>query len=287
MAAVADFARKLDLLMKALSISRGRLAQESGLDKSLIGRWVAGTVHPSSLNLERITIALARRSPGFSLLDWDRTLADFTHQFGGVEALSPASASMLPLHQDVLTPARLQTAQRGERYAGHYWIHRKSFGRPGWQVKLAVWIQPKDGLLEMREGAADFEYRGWGLLLSNRLFCTYTDGVDEVMAYMITNAAPPPRAEVLHAVFLGVSLDGQLTPKAAPAVLVRAEDLAGEPTADAAIYDRMRSQGGYIDPSEVPPKVKTYLDRDFGPRSFAEGGPEMITAPPTQPDELD
>ena len=285
MAADPDFARKLDGLMKALSISRGRLAQESGLDKSLIGRWVAGSVRPSSLNLERVTLALARRSPGFTLLDWDRPLSDFTRQFGGLHIAPQTTA--LPLHHDVLTPARLQTAQRGDRYAGHYWIYRKSFGRPGWQGKLAVRIQPKDGLLDLTEGAPGFEYRGWGLLLSNRLYCTFTDEADEVMAYMITNAAPPPRAQVLHAVFLGVSSDGQLTPKAAPAVLVRAQDLVGDAQADAVIYASMKAQGGFIDPSELPPKVKAYLDRDFGPRSFAEGGPDMITAPPVLSDDLD
>lgn len=287
MAADPDFARKLDGLMKALSVSRGRLAQESGLDKSLIGRWVAGSVRPSSLNLERVTLALARRSPGFTMLDWDRPLSDFVRQFGGAQPETQTGSTALHLHHDVLTPARVQTAQRGDRYAGHYWIYRKSFGRPGWQGKLAVWIQPKDGLLELCEGAPGFEFRGWGLLLSNRLYCTFTDEADEVMAYMITNAARPPRAQVLHAVFLGVSSDGQLTPKAAPAVLVRAQDLAGDPAADAAIYAAMKAHGGFIDPSEVPPKVKTYLDRDFGPRSFAEGGADLITAPPTLSDDLD
>ena len=87
----------------------------------------------------------------------------------------------------------------------------------------------------MYEGAPGFEFRGWGLLLSNRLYCIFTDQADEVMAYMITNAARPPRAWVLHAGFICVSFDGQLTPKTAPAVLARAHDLIGDREADAAV----------------------------------------------------
>ncbi|MEO8242017.1 MAG: helix-turn-helix transcriptional regulator [bacterium] len=289
MAADPEFSRKLDTVMKSMSISRGRLAQESGLDKSLIGRWVSGTVRPSSLNLERVTLALARRSPGFSMLDWDRPLTDFVRQFGGigrVEWPEPGRAGLL-LHHDVLNPARAQTSQRGDRYSGHYWIHRKSFGWPGRQARLAMSIQPRDGLLELWEGAPGFEYRGWGLLLTNRLYCMFTDDAKEVMAYMITNAARPPKAQVLHAVFLGVSSDGQLTPKSAPAVLVRAHDLVGDRDADAAIYASMKAEGGFYDRAAVPTAIQAFLDRDFGPRAFAEGGPDMVTAPPTLSDEMD
>lgn len=57
MAADPDFGSKLDFLITALSICLGRLA-------------------------------LARRSPGFTLLDCDRPLADFIHQFSGVRPRS-------------------------------------------------------------------------------------------------------------------------------------------------------------------------------------------------------
>lgn len=286
MTAPADFARKLDLILKSLSISRGRLAQESGLDKSLVGRWVAGNVRPSALNLERVTAALARRSPGFTMLDWDRPLDVFAERFG---MTGPQSASLpegaLTFPMDILGPARAEIARRGDRYAGLYWIYRKSFGRPGKQGKLAVWIRPRDGLLEIWEGAPGFQYRGWALLMANRLYAMFTDDDAEVMAYMITNAGLPPKAQVLHAVFLGVSSDGQLTPKAAPCVLARVADLTGDPQADEATYTQMKANCGYIDPAEVPPAIRAFLDRDFGPTAFAMGGADMVTAPPPDEDE--
>lgn len=286
MSPIPDFAAKLDLLMKALSISRGRLAQESGLDKSLISRWVAGRVSPLALNLERVTVALARRRPGFTMLDWDRPLAEFARQFGGSDtpAALASGTRALPLHDDVLTPARAETARRGERYEGFYWIYRRSFGRPGRQGRLAVWIHQRDGLLELREAAPGFEYRGWGVLLQNRLYCTFTEEGTEVMAFMIVNAARAPHSQVLHAIFLGAASDGQLTPKAAPAALVRVGDLSGDTAQDEATWRALAATGGDVRQDEVPPAVQAYLDRDFGPAAHAKGGPDMVTAPPSDDD---
>ena len=67
--ATGGFTARLELILKALSLTRGRLAAELGVDKSLVGRWVSGAVKPSALNLERLTAFVARRQPGFTLLD--------------------------------------------------------------------------------------------------------------------------------------------------------------------------------------------------------------------------
>jgi transcriptional regulator with XRE-family HTH domain len=282
---IVDFARKLDLLMKALTISRGRLAQDSGLDKSLIGRWVAGSVHPSALNLERVTAALARRRAGFTMLDWDRPFDDFASHFGGIAAPSALPGMGLIFPYDVTIPARAETAKRGARYTGFYWIYRRSFGRPGKIGRGTVRIATKDGLLEVREGVPGFEYLGWGLLMLNRLYCMLTEPGFEGMSFMITNAGRQPKAHVLHATYMGVSSDGLMLPKAAPCALVRVADLAGEVEADEATYQAMKAESGYVAPEEVPAHVLAFLDRDFGPRAFAEGGADMVTAPPSDMDD--
>jgi hypothetical protein len=287
-AAPDDFARKLDLLLKTLSISRGRLAQEAGLDKSLVGRWVSGAVRPSALNLEKVTAALARRRPGLTMLDWDQPFDAFAETFGGIRnAVPPDQLPALRFPFDVVTPARAEIAKRGGRYTGFYWIWRKSFGRPGRMARLVFRIAPKEGLLEVREGAPGFEHLGWGLLMLNRLYCMLSEDGFEGMSFMITNAGRQPRAQVLHAAYLGASSDGLLTPKAAPAVLTRAADLTGDEAADEARYQAMKAESGFIDPSGVPARVLAFLDRDFGPAAFAMGGPDMVTAPPPDVDSLD
>jgi transcriptional regulator with XRE-family HTH domain len=282
MPAVPDFAAKLDLLMKALSISRGRLAQEAGVDKSLVGRWVAGSVSPSAHNLEKVTAALAQRRPGFTMLDWDRPAEAFAAHFGGIALTEDLPGVALVFPYDVVTPARSETAKRGDRYTGFYWIYRRSFGRPGKLSRLVFRIAPRDGLLEVREGAPGFEHLGWGLLMLNRLYCMLSEQGFEGMSFMITNAGRQPKAQVLHATYMGAASDGLLTPKAAPCALVRAGDLTGDAGEDEAIYQRMKAESGLVQPEDIPPLVLEFLDRDFGPKAAAMGGAEMVTAPPSE-----
>jgi hypothetical protein len=61
--------------------------------------------------------------------------------------------------------------------------------------------------------------------------------------------------------------------------MIRHADLSGDEDADRATYEAMKSQAGLIEKSEVPEPVFAVIDRDFGPRAFAEGGAELITAP--------
>lgn len=70
----SSFAERLDLVLKALSIGRGRLAAEVGVDKSLVTRWLNATHLPSPYNLERITRTIIVHCPGFTMLDWEADL---------------------------------------------------------------------------------------------------------------------------------------------------------------------------------------------------------------------
>lgn len=279
----SDFPRKLDLILKRLSMSRARLAQEAGLDKSLVGRWVAGSVTPSAHNLERVTQALARKLPGFSLLDWDRPLAAFAERFGAtIEAPPepvglPAAAIVFPF--DIVTPARVETAKRGDEYCGLYWNWRRAFGRPGRYVRIAVLIRPKDGLLEVAKGALGFEHRGPALLMLNRLYMILSEEKFEAMGLLITNAGQQPKARCLSGIILGVSSEGLLMPKSTPCLMIRHADLSGDEAADRAAYEAMKAMAGPVDKSLVPPEALAVIDRDFGPRAFAEGGADMVNAP--------
>jgi TolB-like protein/Flp pilus assembly protein TadD len=79
---VADFSLKLTLLLKRINCSRGGLASAIGVDKSLIGRWVTGTVYPTDHNLVRVTQFAQRYLPDFNLLSWDQDLATFAQSIG-------------------------------------------------------------------------------------------------------------------------------------------------------------------------------------------------------------
>jgi DNA-binding transcriptional regulator YiaG len=96
----APFSERFSLILKALSVSRGRIAADLGVDKSLVGRWASGTVRPSEHNLANLTRLIAGRLPGFTMLDWDRDIAAFA-RLCGVDAPAqrpdPAAMPMPPL----------------------------------------------------------------------------------------------------------------------------------------------------------------------------------------------
>lgn len=282
----SPFAARLDLALKALSMSRGRLAQEAGVDKSLVSRWVSGQVTPSGPNLEKVTVALARRAEGLSMLDWERPMEDFAARFGEAAparapAAPPPGALVFPF--DVTGPSRAETAKRGDEYVGLYCLYRRAFSRHGVVVRVAMLLRMREGLIEVRKGTPGIEHQGWALLMLNRLYVMLAEEKFESMAYMIANAGQQPRARVVGAISLSVS-NGLLVPKATPSVMVRHADLTGDRAADDDAYEALKATGGQVEESELPPFVSDYISRDAGPSAFARGGSYEITAPYVQDD---
>ncbi|MDP3125707.1 MAG: helix-turn-helix domain-containing protein, partial [Thiobacillus sp.] len=70
----SEFPARMLLALKALSLSRGRLASELAVDKSVISRWLSGRQAPSGQNLANLTALVASHRPGFTLLDWETDL---------------------------------------------------------------------------------------------------------------------------------------------------------------------------------------------------------------------
>lgn len=93
MPAVPDFSQKLGLLLKAHNLSRARLAQVVGIDKSVVSRWVSGVQAPTDHNLSLLTQVIATHRPGFCRFDWDLDLNIFKARLShGLEVPVLASA---------------------------------------------------------------------------------------------------------------------------------------------------------------------------------------------------
>lgn len=84
--ATADFARKFSAVLKTLNLSRGRLAQSVGIDKSVVSRWASGVQEPTDHNLSLLTGAIARHQPGFARRDWDLDEDAFAARLAALEA---------------------------------------------------------------------------------------------------------------------------------------------------------------------------------------------------------
>jgi adenylate cyclase len=82
MAAIPEFAHKFGLVLKACNLSRGRLAQTVGIDKSVVSRWASGVQAPTDHNLALLTEAVGRHRPGFSRADWELPSEAFATRLG-------------------------------------------------------------------------------------------------------------------------------------------------------------------------------------------------------------
>lgn len=98
--ATGDFAQKLVLVLKAINLSRSRLAQTIGVDKSVVSRWASAVQAPSEHNLPLLTDAVARHRPGFKQRDWDLDAEAFANRLDALNAgtsnLEGPSIAVLP-----------------------------------------------------------------------------------------------------------------------------------------------------------------------------------------------
>lgn len=79
---VVELPEKLGLVLKALSLSRVALAQRLGVDKSLVGRWLSGAVHPTEDNLARLAALVAETIPAFRLADLYGGIGELASRLG-------------------------------------------------------------------------------------------------------------------------------------------------------------------------------------------------------------
>ena len=285
MSAVESFSAKLDLVLKALSMSRGRLAADLGVDKSLVGRWASGAVTPSSHNLENLTRLIASKRDGFTMLDWDRDLRDLAHVFG-VEARSNGHAPIVPeslsagLPLPVLEMARLTTVRRGATYEGFWRTTRPSVMMAGrFFHDHGIIRRHANGLLEFKVGGAGLLFEGWLLLAEGQLFAILFDTVGQTPIFVVFNGVPLSKASFLDGIVMAAALNAARTPSAYPIVMERIGDLTGDVEADDRTCAELLARDPQAPEDEVAPDIKKHLVRDFGPEAAKKGGEMFLLAP--------
>ena len=288
MSAPVAFAAKLDLVLKTLSMSRGRLAADLGVDKSLVGRWASGAVTPSAHNLANLTRLVASRRDGFTMLDWDRSLASLAGLFGvEVDPAPPAPAPQaeVPLQglpQPFLEMARFTTGRRGAAYEGFWRTTRPSVVMPGTFFHDHGMIRVEaGGLLRVRMGASGLMFEGWMLPGEGQLFVILFDAAGETPIFLIFNGVPLPKASLLDGLVLAASLNAARTPAAYPIVMERIGDLSGDVEADDARCRELLASDPVAPEDSIPQDLRHHLVRDIGPAAAAAGGDLLLLAPMT------
>jgi hypothetical protein len=282
MSAPEAFPQKLDLVLKALSMSRGRLAAELGVDKSLVGRWASGAVTPSAHNLENLTRMVATKRAGFTMLDWDRDLAGVARVFG-LDAALPASAdhhvngaAPAGLKMPGLDIARMVTDRRAATYEGFWRSTRPSIAMPGKLFHDYGMIRRhSDGLLQFTMGGSGLLFDGWLLPIEGQLFAILFDNVGQTPVFLIFNGVALHRATQLDGLILAAALNSARTPSAYPVVMERLGDLTGDREADDAHMAELQSRDTNADETAVGEDLRRHLIRDIGPAAVAAGTGEL------------
>ena len=277
---VADFPAKLDLMLKALSLSRVGLAQALGVDKSLVGRWLGGRVHPTEHNLSRLTALISGRHEGFRLIDWYGGVTEFAHGFGVepkvAETAPPAILRDGPLAR-FIESARPDLAFRGGAYEG-FW--RTS--RPSFLVREQVFHdygmvrRSADGMLEVHMQGSGLKFDGWLFPIAGNVFVYLFDDTGRTPMSVVMGGVSLPKAMVMDGILLLAALDAHRTPAAVPIVLERVADLSGDAEADSATFRHVVvDQPSPIDP--IPPaELERRLFREVGLAASAAGGEAFL-----------
>ncbi len=272
--------------MKALSISRGRLAADLEVDKSVITRWLAGTHTPTDFNLARLTTLIAEQRRGFSMLDWQldaEALAQRLRARDGEEPVLPAGlAEWLP--PGAVKEALAQTVARGRAYEGFWQSTRPSIEAPGRFVHDQLLTRLRaDGLLEWRMGVEDLRILGVCLPLQTQLFCMGADGSNGMFAFCILNGVLRNRADVMDGVSLTLRRSAGGAPVAGCIILNRVGAISGDWEADEARHEHLiRSRPALAPEGSIDPELSAHLLRDAGPLALAAGGAALLSIPFSQ-----
>jgi len=277
-----SFSAKFALALKALSISRGRLASDLEVDKSVVGRWATGAVRPSDHNLSRLTALIAERVPGFTALDWDRSAADFAAALGAnasfVAGLAATAPPALPF--PLLSQIHSATSLRGSAYEGFYRSTRPYVLSPGHFVHDHSMVRlDENGLLTLRIGTAGTVVEGWILPLHNQLFVIAADITSGALLFGILHGVASARAQVLDGLTLAPSLDPGRTPMAYAIIFERIGDLSGDPEADEIRFAELAAKDPLAPEGSISDELRAHLLRDVGPAARALGGDLLLAMP--------
>ncbi|HWA61747.1 MAG TPA: hypothetical protein VG939_10250 [Caulobacteraceae bacterium] len=277
------FSAKLELVLKILSMSRARLASEVGVDKSVAARWVSGAVRPSSHNMTQLTAMIARRIPGFTLLDWDRDLAGLAERLGADAAplrRGPPPADDMSLVLESLPQIRATTKLRGSAYEGFYRSTRLYALQPGLVMHDHGMIRLDDcGLLRLSMVTAGMFTDAWWLPMHNQVFVIGSERATRSPVFGIFHGVGGLKAAIMDGLTLSSIHDAGRTPTASPIVMHRIGDLSGDREADDATFAAFAEEQSVATLDSIPEALRAHLCRDIGPAAAALGGELLMQMP--------
>jgi len=274
------FSEKLGLALKMLSISGAKLASELNVDKSVVSRWLKGSVQPSAHNLSLLTALVAARIEGFSTLDWERDLRGVAAQFGADPDVVGAASAPGGLPLAILSQAVSTTALRGAAYEGLFRSTRVDpAGAGSFLNEHALVRRDERGVLRLSFGGGGLTAEGWVIPLHSQLYIIATDVRSGIMLFGVFNGPASARADVFDGLVLAPTVDIGRTPTAMAMYCERIADLSGDAAADERRFAGLAAGDPRTPASAVPERLRRHLLRDIGPAQHALGGDFLLTMP--------
>ena len=280
----SNFADRLKLVLKALSISGGRLAADAGVDKSLVSRWCSGSVTPSAHNLARLTQVIAARHAGFTMLDWELDLPALAARFGvAVPAPPPAAGPNIPsaFAAWLSIPKLVDAAHAGgalhAALAGFWRTTRPSPALGGRFGHDYVVLEPTpDGTLRFRTAVFSHQLTGWSIVVGNQLYSCATNELTGTSTFSIFNYVRSARIDVMDGLTLSCMIDAGGCPVSNACILERIGDLSGDPVADNARFEELMALHPIAPDGSIPEAIQNHLLFDTGPTAMAAGGDSVL-----------
>jgi transcriptional regulator with XRE-family HTH domain len=276
------FSEKLNLALKALSMTRGRLAVELGVDKSMVGRWARGAVRPSAENLARLTQLVARQVLGFTVLDWERDLASLADVLGVDPDVAGIGGPRLgsAFHDDLLAEAVEATARLGATYEGFFRSTRPHGSAPCVFLHDHMMVRRgPDGLMRFDLRCDVVRVEGWVLPQRDLLIVIGAEDASGAPAFGIFHGVMSQRADVIDGLLLACAMGAGRTPTACSMVFERVGELSGDAAADDARIDELGRTDPVATPASAPSVLTAHLVRDIGPAQLALGGDWLLRLP--------
>lgn len=222
----SDFGEKLSFALRALNLSRARLAAELKLNKASTTRWTMGRTAPSGDSLERLTHFIALKTPGFSQLSWDLPWAQFQRLFEAAE-------SDEPWQDQVTRPAALLGAQGAvdpsqayDTYVGVYAVVHAFILPPSALAVNPSVVWRQGSRLMMRTFYPGASFAGQLVFVQQHLFGNLVvEGPEPFVSSGYINPVVGRKAMILDALWMTQVLDGAQTPTCVRSIGIRMGDL--------------------------------------------------------------
>jgi transcriptional regulator with XRE-family HTH domain len=242
--------RKLELILAKLNLSRARLAQRIGVDKSVVSRWVSGGSVPSDHNMARLSEIIGEIQPGFSGADWALDEPAFRARLGlpgGDEARLVEDALRLRsfgvFRRDVEREAAI--------YEGFYLTYNRSSTNDGMITRRVVKIW-RDGrrLRFLSVGTSRlYDVEGEIFVLRGKLFFLGEMQRHDGVSLSVLNGTTRSTPDYLTGIAAGVGADDLASPTATLVVMEFKGRTTGDPARDDKTLAELSAMAGELQPT--------------------------------------